>query len=408
MVFNDERLYYDGSMKNYTKEQIFVLLKCCLIIGCSLGMISNCMGIFFSPISQSLAVNTAQVSVISTLVSLLNGFMAPLFVKFVRKFRIHTLMTFGVLLDITALISISFTRNIYLMYVFAALAGMGISFTSFVPATMVMRSWFGERNGVPNGIMMSFTGIAGAVLNPVISRIITAYGWTNGFRVMALILLVLSLPCALTIRMKEETVAASSGKRIASVTVIPMKMYVLLFASVIFLYMNAGMNVHTASMGVEAGHSLQFSATLVSCVMIANVVSKLILGALADHIYPIKATAIVVSFSFIGTLILLFFRGNAAAVVIGAFLYGFVFAGNTVGVTMTTQAVAKERYSEVYSRLAIVNALAYAFTVTFLGFLKDTSGSYSLPLIYILCSIALSILILLLLHKMKMAGKRAR
>ncbi|MBQ6222059.1 MAG: MFS transporter [Solobacterium sp.] len=395
-------------MKNYTKEQVSVLLKCCLIIGCSLGMITNCMGIFFSPISQSLEINTAQVSIISTMISLLNGFMAPLFVRFVRKYKIHHLMTFGVLLNITALTSMSFTRNIYLMYVFAAMAGMGNSFTSFVPATMILRNWFGERNGVPNGIMMSFTGVAGAILNPVISKIISSFGWSNGFRFMALLLVVISLPCALSIRMKEEPEVVSVKKAITAVTVIPMKMYILLFITVIFLYMNIGMNVHISSMGVEAGHTLQFSATLVSCVMISNVVSKLILGAMADHIHPIKATAIVVSFSLIGTLILFFFRSNPAAAIVGAFLYGFVFAGNTVGVTMTTQAVAKERYSEVYSKLAIVNALSYSFTITFLGFLKDTSGSYSLPLICILCTIILSIVLLLVLYRMKNTGKTAR
>ncbi len=386
-------------MNKYTREQIFTLIRCCLCIGGSIGMVSNCMGIFYSPMSSALGTGVGQVAVISTCISITQGLFGPVFVRLNKRFAIQHLMSAGVLAGILCILALSFTADLRLAYMLAVIIGAGNCCFGFIPGTMLLRSWFGERNGAVNGVMMSFSGVLAALMNPVFSRVITAWGYAAGLRFMALLLAVLTLPSALTLRMKEEPQQIKTGRQYPK-REISRSLLILLFVTCIITGTLTGMNTHLSSIALEAGHSLNFGASVVSAAMIANVISKLLLGSLADRMAPIPATRLFVITGAVGTAILFFLRSSEVFALLGACLYGFYFAASTVGIAMMTQAIAKERYSEIYSRITMCNSLAYALSMTAYGFLKDAFSSYSPALLIILCTSAISVTLNILLHRM--------
>ena len=49
-------------MEENNKERTGILLRCCMCIGGAMGMVSNCMGIYFSPLSKALGVGVGRIS----------------------------------------------------------------------------------------------------------------------------------------------------------------------------------------------------------------------------------------------------------------------------------------------------------------------------------------------------------
>ena len=62
-----------------TKGRLGVLLRCCMCIGGAMGMVSNCIGIYFTPLAKALDVGVGRISIMVTLISLGNALFAPMF-----------------------------------------------------------------------------------------------------------------------------------------------------------------------------------------------------------------------------------------------------------------------------------------------------------------------------------------
>ena len=68
------------------KGRLATLLRCCMCIGGAMGMVSNCIGIYFTPLAKALDIGVGRISVIVTLISLGNAFFAPFFVRLRKRF----------------------------------------------------------------------------------------------------------------------------------------------------------------------------------------------------------------------------------------------------------------------------------------------------------------------------------
>ena len=382
-------------MKN--KKQVLALLKCCICIGGSIGIVNNCIGIYFSSIAESLKTGVGSISITVTLLSLASAFSAPVLMRLIRhKIPINRLMSGGVLLVVCGYLIMSFAGSVWLLYIAGVIIGIGACCFSNLPITLILHDWYGEKIGSVTGIAMGFGGIFGAAFNPVFSNLITSLGWNNSLRIQALIMLVLVFPCALFSSMdpdkkaKAVSAAAETDEKTAP-TVISRKSIILLtFAGILFAC-QAGMNSHFSALGVDLGYSLQFSAVMLSAAMLANVSFKLIHGTLADVTTPFLSSTLCSVIGFIGTLSLLLFHGSATMMLAGAFLYGAYFSVSTVGISLLSQSIAKERYGEVYSRITMFSTVAYALSLSVYGMIRDFAGSYlpSLGLVIVLSCLAI-------------------
>ncbi|MBQ5534315.1 MAG: MFS transporter, partial [Lachnospiraceae bacterium] len=148
------------------KEKMLILLRCCLCIGGAVGMISNCIGIYYTPIAQSLGVGRGDVALMVTLTSLSTAFFGPVFVRLIRRFRINLVMSFGVLLGVGAYLLMSVAGTIYLFYVAGVIIGISASCFATLPVSLILKDWYKEKNGSMLGIAMAFSGAFAAILNP--------------------------------------------------------------------------------------------------------------------------------------------------------------------------------------------------------------------------------------------------
>lgn len=376
-------------MEQNEKGSLGVLIRCCLCIGGAVGLISNCIGIYYTPISTHLGVGRGDVALMVTLMSLAAAFYAPLFVKLRSRFAMNHLMAFGVVLATIAYLIMSYASSIYIYYLCGIFLGIGSCSFAALPVSIILRDWYGEKNGSKLGIAMAFSGVIAAILNPVLGNIITNFGFQNGFRFMALFLAVICLPCVLTMKLKNESVTqtTSSNKEVTTTKIAGMVMIGLFLAGMAFYGQN-GMNSHISALAVSIGYTLSFSATVISFQSIANSVFKFIFGFLADRIGAMKACSIYLLLGLGGTCCMTFLFKTPFFMILGAALYSANFSISTVGMSLLTQKVAKENYANVYSKLSIFMTSSYALMTSFYGFLSDRFGGY-LPSLYIMIGLSI-------------------
>ena len=379
-----------------------MLIRCCMCVGGSMGMVSNCMGIFFSPLANSLNTGVGRISIVVTIVSLFNAFFAPFFVKLRQRFPLNYLMGFGALLCACATCIMSFARNVFLLYICGVLNGIGMCCFAILPVTLVLKSWYGEKNGTALGTALAFSGIFGAIMNPVYSRLITMFNYQVGLRTMAAILALVIFPCAFTIRLNPEDnqeSVQSNKETDKKVVALASSLFILLVIMCILVNGEAAMNQHFSAFAISNGYSLEQSATVVTAVMIGNVIFKIMYGFLSDRMNPILASIIFAIVGGVGTLLVLFFALNPLLIRLGAMFYGAYFSLNTAAISMITQYVAKESYAETYAKLMVFSSSAYAIGVSVFGLLYDALGSYRLPLVLILIFTVCVIFVYLTLMK---------
>lgn len=84
-------------------------------------------------------------------------------------------------------------------YICTFLWGAVAGGTSPLPHVTLMAHWFTRRHGVAMGIIMTGVAAGGMMLPPLVSMVITSYGWRTGFAVLGMLSLAVTLPMAIWI-----------------------------------------------------------------------------------------------------------------------------------------------------------------------------------------------------------------
>ena len=375
------------NVQNMNKKQLGILIRCCISVACSIGLISNCIGIFYTPMSEGLATGRGQIAVISTIISVASALTGPIVAKMIKKYPIHIIMTLGVTLTALGMVLLSFIRVLPVLYVIAAMIGIGTICFKNLTVSIVLRSWFGNKSASKLGIAMAMTGIVAAVMNPVLSSIIEASGYETAYRILALIIALLGIPAVYTIRLGDadapKPVPASQngdeGKNTQAParTQIPVLLMVLMTVVLPITIAGAtGMNTHFSSYAVTLGYTLGFGATVVSFQSIFNSVWKLVYGVLADRIGAVKSCVIYLILTIVSCILLIVLTKLPAGIIVGVSIFPMAFSVSTVGMPTIIQEVSKERFAEVFATANMVQSIGYALFTSIYGMISDAAGVY--------------------------------
>ncbi|MBR0130205.1 MAG: MFS transporter [Firmicutes bacterium] len=366
-------------MDDLKKKQLTILIKCCICIGCSIGMVSNCIGLFYTPIAQALGTGRGQIAAISTIISLSSAFSAQIVARLIKKIPINLVMGCGSTIVVLGFIALSFARQLPVFYVIAVFMGAGDICFKSLTISMVLRSWYGEKSGSKLGIAMALSGIVAAIMNPILGRVIEAYGYAMAFRLLALLIGVLAIPTCFSIRLNESDQNAYAAKKkseTAEKTVVPFIILAILTTLPVAISGATGMNTHFSSFAISLGYTLSFGATLVSFQSIFNSVWKLVFGFIADRLGYVRTSVGYLAMNIAACLIMVFFSGSKIAIIAGTCIYAAAFSLNTVGLPILIQGVAKERFAEVFANATMVQTIFYALFTTLFGTISDKAGSY--------------------------------
>lgn len=398
---------------------LIVLIAMCGLIASGVGLVTNVAGLFFSPVAEELGILKGEVSLTLTICNIafaLGGMLTPKLMS-EKRMKLVILLATAILAASTA--ALTLCHSILPMYVLSAIRGLSAGVIGMVFATTMVGNWFHANLGLVTSITFGFSGIAGAIFNPIVSGVIGGTGWRGGYLAIAVITVLLNLPAILlvpsinpktkgllaygddgseqVVEKAEATTAATTSASSFS----PL-LFVIVFGYAVICSGLTAMPQHFSGLADAYGLAA-VGAMMVSVCMIANTAGKVLLGALVDRIGARLSCLIFCALIAVGVALLLFVR-QPAMMIVGATLFGLCYALATVGISMTTRAVFGDgNYERVYPTMSLGGNMANAVFSSVVGFMYDFSGNYDLTLWVMAAMTAITALLLVIAYSTRKA-----
>ena len=389
--------------KQDKKIYIMVAIALCGLMGSSVGVGLNTAGLFFTSVSNGLGISRGAISFTYTIVSLVSALTAMGLPKILNTKTFKPIVFMGSLMLVggTALQAICYST--ITLYLFNLIRGIGLGLLHFVMVTFVLNNWFKAKYSVIASVVLSFSGIPGALLSGTITSVIVSSGWRIGYLFVAGIMLVFNLPALLlpiTLYPKDcgmkaygEGNVQQSAKNYDEQEVfhytLPSYLFLLVFA--ILAASLPSVTSHIPSYAESIHFSASVGALTLSFCMAMNIFSKILFGILSDKIGTKYTVFVMCGMNFISAVLLLN-ASSTGILLTGSFLYGTIYGATTTGNVLITKELYKNSYDKAFPLINFLGAVFGAIATVLFGVLYDQTGSYHMMFILVLIFQVINIL----------------
>ena len=385
----------------------YAIVASCIAITClPCALVLSCAGIFFTPVSEFFGVPKASFTLYFSVLNIMMMLTLPLAGNHLSRLDARKVLSGATILAGVGLIGMSFGTSMPWFYVCGAVLGFGMAPLIYMAVPTLINNWCVKKVGFFVGLCMAFTGIGGVIFNPIGTAIIQSgpEGWRLAYRVFGLIVLIGTLPFTLfVVRSKPEDkgllpygadeVAESASQQAPAAVVEGVPANVAMktpafFALAIFcgiITLNQTIYQFLASYATSFGDTIPAiaaaSGVVASAAMAGQAIGKVLLGIIND-----KSVKLGIVFGLacgvVGVLLMWFIPSPLAVLLVGAFLFGIVYAMTTVQTPLLVRSVfGSADYTNIYSRISMVGAIMSAFAAVFWSFVIDSPGGF--PLMFI-------------------------
>lgn len=368
-----------------------ILLVCCGMMASSVGLSHNAYGVFYTPVSQALGVGRGAVAMHATLTGIVTGLCSPIAVRLLRKVHVKFIVTGGVLLACTSYILMAFATKVWMFNLLGILRGIGDCGFYIPIITILIGNWIKKGQGTIIGLTMSFSGIAGAVLSPVLTAVILRYGYKTAYIGCAAFIAAVTLPgvllwlelrpedagvCAYGASSEQGCVSPDAPRLVNRLKVFS-PVYLTLGVMAAFASTVSGLTAHLSGMAENIGAGAAVGAAMISSAMIGNILFKFASGWLSDRVGAFRAFSVSLIIALAGTVTLFAGKANTAILLAGAFMFGAIYSVGAVGVAAGVRKIyGDHQYGDGYSVLAAVMCICPAIAMSVIGYLYDLTGGY--------------------------------
>lgn len=337
-------------------------------------------GVFFKPILEELNCGRAVLSACYSLALIFAAFGGIFGGKLSDKFSLRVMLTSsGILLAIGYLL-MSQASSVLQIYVFYALASLGLSF-SFIPAMSKVSSWFVEKRGLAIGITVAGFGLGG-VAAPLVSQwLISLYGWHQSYAILGLIGFIVIIPFAQLLRYAPpkmmvagcttESGQSSVARDFSYVEAIKSGQF-WKFLSIMFCFGFSIQTVvvHVVPYATDMGIAQTIAAGILSLIAGTSVIGRVGIGFVSDKIGNQLCISSCLTIATLGLIGLMFARE------IWTFYITISFLGIAYGGIVTLQTTRAAQLFGLHS-LGVING-----SILFGGVLGGSLGAFLGGLIF--------------------------
>ena len=153
----------------------------------AMALTSSTMSFFLEPVCESLQINRGSFSLIFSLMSVSGAVANPFVGQYAGKKGVRGILLLTGLWAGGCMILFSMVTKLWMLYAVALCLGLfGSSCLTLCGNVIVQQNYFGPQASGILGAVMAGTGVGGMVFSLVIPRIIEAFGWRSGMRVMGI------------------------------------------------------------------------------------------------------------------------------------------------------------------------------------------------------------------------------
>lgn len=348
-------------------------------------------GIFFKPILKEFGWTRAMTAGAFSLCSIVQGLLSIAMGGLTDKFGARLVMTLcGLFLGVGYLLmsQLSVIWQLYLFFGAIVGAGMGGSFT---PLMSVVARWFMKRRSTMTGIVAAGTGFGTLIAPPVVSRLVSSYGWRVSYVILGGIVLGIVVVCAQFIRHEparmgqaaygddgeREKVLNQDFKELSLREAIYTRQFWTLFGMVFSLgFCVFAIMVHIAPHAAEIGISTTSAANILATIGGASILGKVLLGKTADRIGN-RRTFIIGFILMLAALFMVLPTKGELMLYLFAVVYGFGFGGCIASESpIVAELFGLSSHGLILGVISFSFLLGGAFGPFLFGFIFDITGSY--------------------------------
>jgi MFS family permease len=333
---------------------------------------------------------------------IMGGLPGPLVASCVNRIGARMTLIIGSLVLLAGALLMAIFVNVawQAVLVFGLLIGIGVLTGGALAAQTSVAFWFLKRRALALALILSAAGIGGFIAAPLLDRIITAAdgNWRMGWWLIAGLAFISTLVAMLFVINKPEDIGqAPDGVEVGEhnsatspaaqsrvfMTTDAWTLGAVMRSPTLWLLMlgavglSAGYALFIAHGVVhlkDLGHTPAMAALSVSFMVFANLVGKLLLGALGDRIEPRLLWAAASAIFSVGMYLLV----NATTIYAFAICLGLGFGAFVVCMmTVLSNYYGTQVYASVVGIAMAVQTTAGAIAPLVAGHLYDTTGSYS-------------------------------
>lgn len=373
----------------------YIFISTCIFSLVGFGFIVDTIGLFFTPMGAAFHVGRASVSMMVTIQNFACAITLLFAGKIMQKVNIKLLLTTCFLIVGLGFIGCAFATNLTEYYIIWCLIGITQPFALTLSIPLLLGNWFQKYLGTVMGIALGLSAIGGTIFNPIISSVITNWGWRNGWLIEGLITLIAILPFTIFVIKYEPTnglkpygyVPSSKKNKASTVSngltlseALRTPMFYLITISMIVLQWVAGLVQHVSPYVVSIHQPLTVGATVVSGIMMGAAVGKITIGWFLDHV---ENKLVIAGYTIVGIVgWWMLWLIHIPGVMIAA---GFI-AGLGQGIMLVSlpyfirKQFGQKDYSNILSIISMFGNFATAIAVSVDGKIFDITGSYNGPL----------------------------
>ncbi len=397
--------------KAFNLRDAVILLACVLIMSCTMGIVNLVLSIFYPIVSVDLGVSRPSFALTGTITALSSMVAALFWGYFYGKNAIQKPMIIGMAALGISFFGLQVSQNIFHFYFLSLFIGLIYSGVSIIPVSTIITRHFTRNTGFALSLALAGSGLGAMVLNPIINTIINAQGWRVGYQLLAIVVLAVSLPCAVVVthlvrdEIQARPIAISNNEERE-----PNPHWRSLW---FWTFLAAGLLAGLTGAGTLANlpgymKDLQFSVSRISFVTSAYaasmIVGKFTLGFLYDRFGAKKAT-LIAGGSFLLSLIFMILIKATPFLILMLVSIGIGVSIGTVSLTwMTNHFYGKENYSKYYGSVQFSNSLGIAIGVPMISMMLEKSGNF--VLIWLLIALLGLLMISLFLYSIKQNEKQ--
>lgn len=256
-------------------------------------------------------------------------------------------------------------------------AGFLAACSAPVAYTRAVSTGFVHARGLALGLTQLGIGLSAMLVPPLLAGIIQTSGWQRGYLVLAGLALLGVVPALTLPRATRATTSGASGAG----AILRSPTYVLLLAAFGLMALSfAGLLTHFVPMLSEAGMSLTAAARIAGLIGASVIVSRIVVGWLADRFDATRIAAASCVVCAMGCLLLAY--GGAGSAWIGAIALGTAMGAEAdlIGF-LTARYFPLQDYGRLYAVQYGSFMLMAGLSPLWIGMLADGAGGYAVPLI---------------------------
>ena len=381
--------------KGKNRYAYVIVAACCAIVFAASGLALSCASVFYAVVAEAFGVGRGTFSIYMTVALLVMSFSMPIQGKLVAKMHVRTYMLIASACFVGSFVIFALAPNVFFFYIGAIPQGFGLAVPAFILVPLLVNRWFKKRTGFFIGLIMAFTGLTALVMNPILSTVITNYGWRAGYWVIVVVAAVLMFVPTLLLKndpaemglapvgADEAPAAGASAAATPVQAAVSLKQamgssafYLLCLMAAAVSFVQA-LNFYWVAYATEIGYGLVLASVIGSVAMLGQMIGKIALGALSDKAFkPSVALAYGVGIIGLGGTLVLGAHVGTAVLLVFIFLFGVTYASGSVMNPIVTQNCfgVGEDYAKIYSNITSVGTFCAAIGSTAYGFIIDFGG----------------------------------